>query len=139
MSQGFKGVSCLLLLTAAVLNSSGQSKPTAQDVPAVDGGLGICSVEITVNGADAKPIYAATVKVHIAHGFGGFHKLDLEGGTNSNGKVKFTGLPNRVRRPPLEIEASKDQLVGVATYDPAVQCRALRTIVLEKPKPAENN
>jgi hypothetical protein len=109
-----------------------------QDVPKVDGGLGACTVDINVNTADSHPVYAATVKVHIAYGMGGFHKLDLEAGTNADGKVKFTGLPNRVRRPPLEFEATKDQMEGTATVDPAVQCRAQRTIVVDKPKPETN-
>ena len=132
-------VPCCVSLLAAVscLAESPAKAAAAQDIPVVDGGLGACSVELTVNTADGQPVYAGSVKVHIAYGFGGFHKLDLEAGTNASGKVKFTGLPNRVRRPPLEFEASKDQLVGVATVDPAVQCRAQRTIVIDKPKAPE--
>ncbi|HEX4485327.1 MAG TPA: hypothetical protein VH088_03620 [Terriglobales bacterium] len=111
---------------------SGQS---SQDVPKVDGALGVCSVDITVNTADGKPVYAAHVKVHIAYGMGGFHKLDLEAGTNADGKVKITGLPSRVRRPPLEFEATKDELSGTATVDPAAQCHSVRTIKIENTKP----
>lgn len=105
---------------------------SSTDIPKVDGALGICSLDVTVNTADGKPVYAAHVKVHIAYGMGGFRKLDLEAGTNADGKVKFTGLPNRVRRPPLEFEATKDDLTGTATFDPAAQCRAVRTIKIEK-------
>jgi len=107
--------------------------PPTQPVPAIDGGLGRCSLELTVTTPDGKPAGAAMVKVHIAYGFGGFHKLDLEAGTNSDGKVKFTGLPFTVRRPPLEFHASKDQLEGAATYDPATACHATRDIKLAKP------
>ena len=114
--------------------SQSPTQPAAQNIPAVDGALGPCSIELTVNTTDSKPVYAASVKVHIAYGVGGFHKLDLEAGTNADGKVKFTGLPARVRRPPLEFEASKDQLVGMVTYDPAVECRAKHSVVLDKPK-----
>ena len=74
---------------------------TQQKVPVMDGGAGPCSLELTVNGIDGKPAYAATIKVHIAYGFAGIRRLDLEAGTNSDGKVKFTGLPARVHRPPL--------------------------------------
>ena len=104
----------------------------------VDGALGPCSLELTVSTADGKPAYPAKVKVHIAYGFGGFHKLDLEVGANADGKVKFTGLPARVRRPPLEFAASKDQLVGAATYDPAAECQAKKSIVVDKAKPPED-
>jgi hypothetical protein len=90
-----------------------------------------------VNGADGKPAYAATVKVHIAYGFGGIRRLDLEAGTNSDGKVKFTGLPARVHRPPLEFHASKDEFEGVAPYDHSTECQAKHDLTLEKSKAQE--
>ena len=126
---------------SAQSNPQATSAPTpaaAQAVPAIDGGVGPCSVEFTLTTADGKPAEAATVKVHIAYGFGGFHKLDLQAGTNSDGKVKFTGLPSRVRRSLLEFEASKDQLVGTATYDPATECQGKREIKLGKANGAGN-
>jgi hypothetical protein len=115
-----------------------QAPAAAQAVPAIDGGAGPCWVEFTVTTADGKPAGAATVKVHIAYGFGGFHKLDLQAGTNSDGKVKFTGLPSRVRRSLLEFEASKDQRVGTATYDPATECQGKREIKLGQANGAGN-
>jgi len=127
-----------LLCMASSSMAQSAPKPAAQDLSVVDGGLGPCSVELTVSTEDGHPVYAASVKVHIAYGFGGFHKLDLEGGTNAVGKVKFSGLPNRVRRPPLEFEASKAELIGTASLDPAVQCRAQRSISISKPKEADN-
>ena len=140
--------SCVVLMAcafcpAASAQSNPQSAPgsapaAAQAVPVIDGGAGPCSVEFTIIAADGKPAGAATVKVHIAYGFGGFHKLDLQAGTNSDGKVKFTGLPSRVRRSLLEFEASKDQLVGTATYDPATECQGKREITLGKANGAAN-
>ena len=108
--------------------------PAGEKVPTMDGGAGSCSLELTVNGPDGKPVYAAIIKVHMAYGFGGIRRLDLEAGTNSEGKVKFTGLPPRVHRPPLEFHASKDDLEGVGTYDPAAECEAKHDIVLRKNK-----
>lgn len=102
----------------------------------MDGGAGACSLELTVNTSDGKPVYAATVKVHIAYGFAGIRKLDLETGTNADGKVKFIGLPARVHRPPLEFQAFKDQLAGAATYNPGSECQAKHDIVVEMPKPS---
>lgn len=122
----------LLLSGWQAASQATPESPPAQPVPAINGGLGRCSLELTVTTPDGKPAGAATVKVHIAYGFGGFHKLDLEAGTNSDGKVKFTGLPFTVRRPPLEFHASKDQLEGMATYDPATLCHATRDIKLAK-------
>jgi hypothetical protein len=130
-------VLCGLLLSAALLVSAhAQSGTQARDpekVPVMDGEAGTCSLELTVTGADGKPVYAATIKVHIAYGFGGIRRLDLEAGTNSDGKVKFIGLPVRVHRPPLEFHASKDDLVGVAMYDPSSACESKHDIALAKP------
>ena len=98
----------------------------------MDGGAGPCSLDLTVLGPDGKPVYAATVKVHIAYGFGGFHKLDLQAGTNADGKVRFIGLPDRVKRPPLEFQASKDTLEAIATDDPTTECQAKHEVRLVK-------
>ena len=122
------------ILVAVPLLSEAQAQPPNEKVPVIQGGAGPCSLELTVGGADGKPAYAATVKVHIAYGFGGMRRLDLEAGTNSDGKVKFAGLPARVQRPPLEFHASKDELQGVAAFDPSTECQAKHDIMLEKSK-----
>ena len=122
------------ILVAVVLLSGTQAQSPNEKVPVMQGGAGPCSIELTVMGADGKPVYAATVKVHIAYGFGGMHRLDLQAGTNSDGKVKFTELPRRVSRPPLEFHASKDEFEGVAAFDPSTECQAKHDITLEKSK-----
>jgi hypothetical protein len=131
-------MACALSMAAPQQSNPQPTPAAAQAVPVIDGAAGPCSVVFTVTTADGKPAEAATVKVHIAYGFGGFHKLDLQAGTNSDGKVKFTGLPSRVRRSLLEFEASKDQLVGTATYDPATECQGKREIKLGKATGADN-
>ena len=136
------GFVCALVFFAVIPGSFsllGQSTPPseAQPVPAMDGGAGPCSLELTIHGPEGKPVYAAKVKVHIAYGFGGFHRLDLEAGTNSDGKLQFTGLPARVHRPPLEFNASKDDLQGVATYDPSAECQGKHDLSLSKAKNTE--
>jgi len=107
------------------------------NAPVIDGGAGACSLELSVLGSDDKPVYNATVKVHITYGLGGFHHLDLQAGTDADGKVKFTGLPSRVHRPPLEFDATKDQLEGTVMYDPSAECQAKHDVKLEKAKPQE--
>jgi hypothetical protein len=130
-----------LLMNAQSPAHTPPSSPTptpqpSEELPVIDGGVGPCSIVFTVTDATGKPIYAANVKVHIAYGFAGIRKLDLEAGTNTQGKVKFKGLPIKVHNPPLEFNASKDQLVGIATYDPATECQALHDIMLDKRKAA---
>src|SRR5215471_4562889 len=125
---------CIALIagfcTAAVAQSNSEANTPAQAVPVLDGAAGQCSVEFNVTTPDGKPVEAAKVKVHIAYRFGGFHKLDLEASTNSDGRVKFTGLPAKVRRSQLEFEATKGQLTGTTMVDPATECRAKRDIKL---------
>lgn len=114
-------------------SSSGNSNEAAQaahKVPVMDGGAGPCSLELTVLGADNKPVYDATVKVHIAYGFAGARRLDLQAGTNVDGKLKFTGIPARVHRPPLEFHATKGELQGTLTYDPIDECQAKHDLTL---------
>jgi len=126
-----------LMLTASIRLAPGQPAPQdpapREKVPVMDGGAGPCSLELTVNDTNAKPVYAVIVKVHISYGFAGIRRLDLEAGTNSEGRVKFAGLPARVHRPPLEFHAAKDNLQGMATYDPSGECAASRTVILAKP------
>jgi hypothetical protein len=120
------------ILAAAPLLSRAQVPAPNEKVPVIQGGAGPCSLELTVLGADGKPVYAATVKVHVAYGFGGMRRLDLEAGTNSDGRVKFAGLPAHVQRPPLEFHASKDEFRGVVAFDPSTECQGKHDITLEK-------
>ena len=121
----------------AVAPGGTTSAQAAEKVPSMDGGAGPCALDLTIVSADAKPVYAAIVKVHIAYGFAGIRRLDLEAGTNSEGRVKFTGLPARVHRPPLQFIAAKDGLSGMATFDPESECQASHKIMLQKNKPQE--
>lgn len=126
------GVLLLMLCVAAIpAYASENQADEAHKVPAIDGGIGPCSVEFTVRDSSGKPLYAAKVRVHIAYGFMNVRKLDLEQGTNVDGKASFTGLPQKVKQP-LEFTATKDNLQGSATYNPAESCKATRTITLEK-------
>ncbi len=124
-------VLCSIVLTVPLLSAA---QSPSEKVPVIQGGAGSCSIELTVRGADGKPVYDATVNVHIKYGFGGFRRLDLEAGTNSDGKVKFAGLPARVQRPPLEFHATKGEFSGIAAFDPATECQATHDITLEKSK-----
>ena len=102
---------------------------TSQMTPVMDGGAGPCSLELSVS-HDGKPAIAAEVKVHVAYGFAGIRKLDLDAYTGNDGKLKFTGLPDRVKRPPLNFHAVKDKLYGTASFDPENECHEKLDIVL---------
>lgn len=123
---------CLLLVIAPILlrgEGPGPEAEKTQQVPVVNGEAGPCSVEMTVTDAAGKPVYAATVRVHVSHGFLGMHKTDLEVGTNVDGKAKFIGLP-KDRDEVLEFHASKGKQKGTALASPAQNCQSKHFIVL---------
>lgn len=121
-------------LAATGQTQSNSTQQTPGNIPVMDGGAGPCSLDLTVLGTDAKPVYDATVKVHIAYGIAGARKLDLQAGTNADGKLRFTGLPARVHRPPLEFLASKGELQASLEYDPRDECQGKHEITLQQAK-----
>jgi hypothetical protein len=125
----------IISVTGAI---AGQSQPAApqkpEDIPVTDGTSGPCSIEFSVTDSDGKPVYAARIDVHLAYGAFGAHKLDMGVYTNAQGKARFTGIPAKVRKPPVEFNAKKDDLVGMATMDPATECQAKHDIVMDKKK-----
>jgi hypothetical protein len=128
-----RALSSILFAAALSLPSIAQTPapPDPKSVPVVDGAIGTCSYDFTVTDTDAKPVYAAKIKVHIAYGFMYARKLDLEVGTNSDGKARFTGLPERTKRG-LFFEASEADRTATAFVDPATTCKSQFTVVLRK-------
>jgi hypothetical protein len=100
----------------------------------MDGEAGPCSVEFNVTDAGGKPVSSALIGVHLAYGFGGFHKLDMSVYTDPAGHAKFIGIPVKVKNAPLQFRATKDQLVGIGNMNPAVECQAKHDIVMDIPK-----
>jgi hypothetical protein len=109
----------------------GAQTPDPHAVPVVDGGIGQCTADFIINDEAGSPVYAAKIKVHIAYGFMYARKLDLEVGTNSDGKARFTGLPERVKNG-LFFQASEADRTGNAFDDPSTTCKTQFTIVLRK-------
>jgi hypothetical protein len=121
----------LAILSLPALPAQNPPPATPQTVPVIDGGIGPCSADFTINDASGAPVYAATVGVHIAYGFMYLRKLDLQVGTNASGKARFTGLPDRTKEG-LFFRASEGNREGAAFDDPAKTCKADLTIALEK-------
>lgn len=131
-----RNIASLLLLTSftfpALCQTSDKPAVDPHAVPAIDGGIGPCSADITVNDAAGAAVYAAKVKVHIAYGFMNARKLDLEQGTNVDGKARFTGLPDRIKHG-IYFYASEGDRTGEAFDDPANTCKAQFIITVRKP------
>jgi hypothetical protein len=122
----------LLSLPAPVISQTGtNSTADSKAIPSIDGSIGPCSAEFTVTDASGAPVYAAKISVHIAYGFMNVRKLDLELGTNADGKARFIGLPDRLKHG-IYFHASEGDRSGEAFDDPANTCKAEFTIKLEK-------
>jgi len=127
-----------IVLTLLLILPALAQAPDPHSVPAVDAAIGPCSADFTVTDTDNKPLYAAKVKVRIAYGFMSVRKLDLEVGTNVDGKARFTGLPDRLKHG-LYFEASEGDRTANAFDDPAKTCQAQFTLTLRKPPSAQQN
>jgi hypothetical protein len=117
--------------SAAQKNASEQAE--AHAVPVLDGGIGPCTADITVTDANGAPVYAATIKVHIAYGFANARKLDLQLGTNVDGKARFTGLPDKIKHG-FYFRASEGDRSGEAFDDPTNTCKSQLPITIRKPE-----
>jgi len=129
---------CLIAAVCLVPSSYAQDTKTAASetaashtIPAIDGAIGTCTANFTVTDDAAAPVYDAKIRVHIAYGFMYLHKMDLEVGTNIDGKARFTGLPNRLKRG-LYFEASEGDRSAEAFDDPATSCKAQFTVALRQ-------
>ncbi|HXH49137.1 MAG TPA: hypothetical protein VNM47_07305 [Terriglobia bacterium] len=117
----------LSLLFAAAAFASQQSVP----VPQVNANLGPCTVDFTVSQGSNQPLYNAEISVKIAYGFMGMKKMDLKVGTNSEGKARFVGLPEKVHNPPLAFVVSAKGLTKTVNYWPSVKCQARYAVVMD--------
>lgn len=120
-------------------NNSQKSAPSnpAEKVPEISGNLGACSVEVRVIDSAGKPVYGAQVSVHIRYGFGGFHRLDLQIGTNSDGLSRFVGLSERARMP-LSFYADYHGRETVVPVDLRQNCHQKQDAAIpDKPAPPE--
>jgi hypothetical protein len=125
------GIFALMAWAVGFAQASGPSGADPKTIPVIDGGLGPCSADFTVTDAAGAPVYDAKIRVHIAYGFMNARKLDLEVGTNADGKARFEGLPNRLKRG-LYFHATNNDSSGEAFDDPASTCEVQLSIVLRK-------
>ena len=115
----------VLLVMCGVLVAADQ-----QEIPVVNGKIGSCSADFTVKDAQGKGIYNAKIDVLIKYGFMSMRKTELEAGTNSDGKARFLGLPNTVKRP-LEFTVQKGPMYKTVTDDPGDKCEAKFDVTLQ--------
>jgi hypothetical protein len=133
-SAGLAAILALGIFSAparAAADSQNDAKDESKTVPVIDGGIGPCTADFTVADADGKPLYDAKIRVHIAYRFMNAHKLDLEVGTNADGKARFTGLPDKIKHG-IYFYATQGDLQAEAFDDPATNCKAVFALALKK-------
>lgn len=120
-------IATIALAFAAVVQQPADGiKP---DLAVISARLGICSADFTVTGSEGKPVYAATIHVRIRYGFLGLKRMDLEVGTNSDGKARVDGLPSSAR--PLVYDVSKDDKKATVEQNLSSNCRAMYQVSLK--------
>jgi len=117
-----------LLFVAAL----GLTPCQAADVPVIKGDLGPCSADFTVTDSANKPLYDAKIHLTVRYGFMNKRKSDFEVGTNSDGKARIEGLPEKVKKL-LEFKIRHGGHTKSVMHDPANECHANFTVVLETP------
>jgi hypothetical protein len=127
--QSCAGALALFFVTSVQAQNASSADP--KSVPVIDGAIGACSADFTITYAAGAPVYAASIRVHIAYGFLNAHKLDLEVGTNADGKARFIGLPEKLKQG-LFFQASEGKREGSAFDDTGKTCKANFTIALER-------
>jgi hypothetical protein len=111
------------------LTMAGAQAPPKPDLATISARLGMCSADFTVTDADGKPEYAATVHVRIRYGFLSLKRMDLEVGTNSDGKARVEGLPLGGRR--LQYDITKDARKAAVEQDLTTNCHAMYAVALK--------
>ncbi len=122
----------MFIATTALVALAALQQPTEAstvELAAISARLGPCSADFTVKDAAGEPIYAATVHVRIRYGFMGLKRMDLEVGTNADGRTRIEGLPEKAR--PLVYDVSKAGKKATVGQDLSHTCSATFDVELE--------
>jgi hypothetical protein len=80
-----------------------QASSPPQETPALEAKLGTCSADFTVKDAQGKPVYHAIIRVSVRYGPLNVKRMDLEVGTDTNGKARLGTLPDKAKPMTYEI------------------------------------
>lgn len=109
-----------------------EEAPKAAAAPVLMVDAGPCTAEFVVRDASGNGVYDAKITMHVEYGFLGMRKLDLNVGTNYEGKASIEGLPEKTRKP-AEFKIAQGGREKTVAYDPEGHCYAQHQIVLEDP------
>jgi len=114
-------MACLLGISLSTGWAQSTTEAPAPNEMSAD--LGACSAQISVTGPDLKPVYGAKVETRIQYGLLGVKRLDLEGYTGANGRIKITNLPETLKKP-MYIHIRKNDEDHVVEFKPSRHCQA---------------
>lgn len=148
MNRAFSASLLIAVIVAAsipvISQESGDANPQQKPaqpsaaVTEISADLGTCSVEFKVTDMVGKPLYNAKIKTQLRYGFMSKRKLDLEAGTNSDGRARFINMPNQVKSPIL-FEGTNGSDTATMTWDPGTNCRAQYPMILGKKAEKEDS
>jgi hypothetical protein len=118
-----------VVITLAVFPKFAALAAEEPEVPVINGMVGSCAANFTVLDAGKKPIYNAKIEVVLRHGFAGMRKSELQVGTNSEGKARVIGLPEKAKKD-LEFKVSSGSLSKTVLINPQEKCTATVEVVL---------
>ena len=131
------GVVAALIAFASIVQAASPAYPPVQQPPSavteISADMGSCSVDFRVTNIGGEPIYNAKITTQIRYGFMDKRKLDLEAGTNSDGRARFVKMPERVKNP-LQFEAHWGGDSAMIMWDPGNNCHAEYPILLGNSK-----
>jgi hypothetical protein len=99
------------------------------ELPVLNARLGACAADFLVKDADGKPVYLALIHVNVRYGTMNLKRMDLEVGTNSEGKAKISGLPDKAK--PMTYDITKEDKKTVVDQDVAKSCQAKLEVTLK--------
>ena len=119
----------MLLFVLLFLPQQPATQP-AVELSVISARQGECFGDFTVKDAAGAPIYAATIHVRVRYGLLGLKRVDLEVGTNSEGKARVEGLPANGRT--LVYDVTKGELKTTVEQDLETTCRAEHQVTLRQ-------
>jgi hypothetical protein len=118
-----------MVALAVVLTQQPAAEVSTPDLAVISARLGDCAADFVVKDSDGQPIYAALVHVRIRYGFLGIKRVDLEVGTDSSGRARVEGLPDKIK--PLSFDVQKADTKALVEQTHLSPCQATYEVSLQ--------
>lgn len=122
-------IPAIALVLALVQQPAAPAPAPEPELAVLSARLGPCSADFTVKDAAGQPVYSALIHVRIRYGFMSIKRMDLEVGTNSAGKARVEGLPEKAK--PLNYDITKGDLKASVDQDLASTCKGAYEVTLK--------